>query len=317
MRFEEDAVFCSSATVFEAVLLAYLGECSPSALLAWHAGLCLAMAAVVVSRVQSHTDNGLLSFATVAIACTGVVGGVGCTLLAWWRVMARSHQVKCSGWHDSSDAAESGPAAKLAAQIQTGRAIDPFTPVPSSLEGALQDGPPDRRKAALYLLRTKYHPAFANALKVALATDTHAIRATANAVFASLIQTALLQVRSLGARPIDGESVAHQLAVDANSLLLRTPLGVVRSPFCELIAGELYTLSQKIISVHPHHKLAIVVGAKALMVLGKYREAADLLDRSESNDEEIAALLRDCLLKLRAYGDSAGLRRAIADSGQS
>jgi hypothetical protein len=82
MRFGEDAVLCSAATAFEAILLVHLGGWSPAALLDLHAGLCLAMSAVVACRIRSHADSGFLSLATVAIASTGVIGGVGCTLLA-------------------------------------------------------------------------------------------------------------------------------------------------------------------------------------------------------------------------------------------
>jgi hypothetical protein len=167
------------------------------------------------------------------------------------------------------------------------------------------------------LLRTQYRTAFAHTLKVALQANTHTMRAPANAIFASLIQKALFQVRRLEEYRIENESVAYQAAVEANNLLSSTPLGVVQSPVCDLIAGELYTLSQRIGSAHPRHHLATVVGAKALMISGNYAEAAHLLYQCESNEQEIAAVLLDCLLNLGAYKDLAKLHEAVVGGGHS
>ena len=314
--FAADAVFCSAAAIFETFLLLCLPQTPLPVLLVLHSALCIVMCGVLIGRTRSGSDTGLLSIALVATTCTGLIGGLGCALLAWLRVVVGAHGFKPVMWRYSSDVVSPDlTAARQAALIQSGRAISPRTPVPTSLQCALTDGLPVHRKHAFFLLRTKYEPRFADALKLALASDIHPIRAPANAIFASLLETALSEARKLAAQPADSLSGADGIVAEARCLLLRTPLGVVaQNPICDLIAAELYTLCRGIIYAHPRHRSAILVGGKALMVLDRYSEAECLLRQCENPDGEVIALLLECLLKRGSYDEFGRLREATMSS---
>jgi hypothetical protein len=316
----EDAVFCSVASMCEAGILASTRwEMQIITIVVLHCAVVVGLLGCLVTRIRSEGDTATLALAVVATGSTGPIGAFGCTILAWLGVFITARGFALRTRHKGfADTYSEHPAAVLANRIQSGRAMDPRAPVPECLETALTLGPPAHRKAALYRLSTKYHPALTEPLRAALASGLPPTRTPANAIFATLLERAVSEAGSLAHRPIETAAKADQVVSEARLLLLRLPLHITALPICEMVAREMHALCQRILRTYPGHRSAVIVNCRALIILKRYQEADNLLrDLGENDDEDARGLRLECLARLGRYKDFGTLRARTMSSGAS
>jgi hypothetical protein len=308
-----DALACSAAAVLEAAIVAGLRWSAPgAAILVLHGVVVAGLAGYLAARIRRAGDVGMATLALVAVASTGPIGAAGCAVLAGLRLLPTGRSL--GGTVDEARAETNAlpPAAVLADRVRSGRVLDPLAPVPRPLELALTAGGPADRKAALCRLSSAYETMFSEVLKTALTSEMLPVRAPCHAIFARLLERAFRHAKTLADLPIAGLTDADRAVAAAGALLRHTPFEIVDSPVCDAVAARVHALCVGVLSAHPGHLCARVVGARALMILRKHEQAERLLSEIGNADEDATGLRLECLARLGRFEELGALRaRAI------
>jgi hypothetical protein len=157
-------------------------------LLAVHV-LMLVLIAVALrhQRRRGHDTTGL-ALALVATAATGPIGaGLAALAMLLERLSRPERPELLDAWYERiALATEVDPVTALADRVAVGRAADLSAAPPRSFAAIMEQGEIGERQVALGLIARRFHPAYLEALTVALRSAEPVIRVQAAAVAAKL-----------------------------------------------------------------------------------------------------------------------------------
>lgn len=192
---------------------------------------CGVVAGLVLWLVRLERRGDDLRLALVLVLATLVAGPIGATLsllslpLAGWRP---AKAALLDAWYRRiAEAAAVDDAARVAADVATGRAIDISAAVPRPFAEVVQSGTLAERQTALGLIARKFHPEYSGALDAALRSAEPVVRVQAAAVAAKVRRDLQARVRALvdeagpgGAEPRRAMLIAAELSSSLRSGLL-------------------------------------------------------------------------------------------------
>lgn len=197
-------------------------------LIAVHCGV---VAGLVLWLFELERRGDDLKLPLILVLATLVAGPIGAVLSLLSLPLAGRRPGKAAlldAWYRRiAEAAAVDDAARVAADVATGRAIDISAPVPRPFAEVVQSGTLAERQTALGLIARKFHPEYSGALDAALRSSEPVVRVQAAAVAAKVRRELQARVHALvdeagagGAEPRRAMLIASELNSSLGSGLL-------------------------------------------------------------------------------------------------
>jgi hypothetical protein len=309
---QADILACAALAAFEAVLvLMTVGHIVTLPLmLMLHCAVLVVMAFLLDRRERTRTDARLLSVALVATAICGPIGAVSSVLLGLLLLRRQRPSELIERWYQriAGHMAED-PVRELHERIRSGRTLNPHIDATARFGAILRHGPLEQKQQVLGVIAQKYHPRFAGLLQLAMRNEEPPIRVQAAAVAARLRGDERQKLRSLLEEAARLAPAASQPRLElAQAMRDRIAFGLLdeQEEIAALEAAR--KICTELREKGTHAAAATLVLAELAMHSGDFAVAAELLEpQARSGADEALEPYRECLLRLRRFGDLAAL----------
>lgn len=197
-------------------------------LVAVHCGVVAGLVLWLLRLEGRREDVRLPLVLTLATLVAGPIGAVLSLMLLPFAGLRPAKAALLDAWYRRiAEAASVDQAARVAADVATGRAIDISAPVPRAFADVMESGTLAERQTALGLIARKFHPEYSAALDTALKSPEPVVRVQAAAVAAKVRRELQARVQALtdeagkgDAQPGRAAAIAAELAAGLGSGLL-------------------------------------------------------------------------------------------------
>ncbi len=197
-------------------------------LVAVHCGVVAGLVLWLLRLESRGEDVRLPLVLTLATIVAGPIGAVLSLVVLPFAGLRPAKAALLDAWYRRiAEAAAVAEAARVAADVATGRAIDISAPVPRAFADVMESGTLAERQTALGLIARKFHPEYSAALDAALKSPEPVVRVQAAAVAAKVRRELQARVQNLTdeaagghAQPGRAAAIAAELAASLGSGLL-------------------------------------------------------------------------------------------------
>jgi len=284
----------------------------------WMLVHALASAAVGLWLAQRRRDGSgrraaLLLFLSVAFC--GPFGGPGALLSAIAHRWFRRHATPLVEWYEALfPAPEREPARDLYDMIVSGRDLSKQSGV-ASFTDVLATGTTEQKRATITLMTRFFRPAFAPALKRALADPEPAIRVQAATAAAEIEGSFQERAQALAeAVKTEPKNAARHFAMARHhdDYAFSGLLDIEREAENRSLALKAY---MRCLDLAPEHADALAAVGRILLRKGEFLEAATVLGEAVGSGRASPAMLDFYLEALFRLGDYARLREVLRHRG--
>lgn len=316
---ELDAVALGVCAIESAGLYAFAqGRLSGLALALIHGGLITAMAIWITIRRRGQWGMRIPALLMLTVAVTGPFGAAGTLLTLLLHAIYRRRASTFESWYMALFPEDERNAAQdLYDLLATGREVSADHASVASFTDVLSFGSTEQKQAVIALLARHFRPAFAPALRQALADANPAIRvqaATAAAQIEADFHAASVQVEEAAAKHPRSFDAHWALARHLDDYAFSGLLEVQRASENRARALEVY---RHCLEIEPDHGEARAAVARILMREGRIAECESWIEQAVADNAAPPKMLDwqlECLYRLGRYDElrRAAIRRADA-----
>lgn len=321
---ELDAVALGVFAVESAGLYAFAqGRLGGLVLALIHGGLVTAMAVWIAIRRRGPWGMRMPALLMLTVAATGPFGAAGTLLTLLLHAIYRRNASPFESWYLSLFPEDERNAAHdLYDLLATGREVSADHASVASFTDVLSFGSTEQKQAVIALLARHFRPAFAPALRQALADSNPAIRvqaATAAAQIEGDFHDTSVRVEEAARKQPRGFEAHWALARHLDDYAFSGLLDAQRAGENRARALEVY---RHCLELEPNHAEARAAVARILMRDGKIEECESWIERAVADNaapEKMLDWQLECLYRLGRYDELrlAAARRADALAAQA
>jgi hypothetical protein len=314
---ELDAVAIGVFAIESAGLYAFSqGRLSGLVLALIHGGLVTAMAIWIAIRRRGQWGMRMPALLMLTVAATGPFGAAGTLLTLLLHAIYRRSASTFESWYMSLFPEDERSAANdLYDLLATGREVSADHASVASFTDVLSFGSTEQKQAVIALLARHFRPAFAPALKQALADTNPAIRvqaATAAAQIEGEFHETSVRVEDAARKQPRSFEAHWALARHLDDYAFSGLLDMQRASENRARALEAY---RHCLEIEPNHAEARAAVARILMREGRIAECETWIEQAIADNAAPAKMLDwqlECLYRLGRYDElrQAATRRA-------